>query len=104
MDDVRCSSSSSQLLECPSNHLLTHDCDHSHDAGVECEGCSSFSFGEVIFIQCVIKQLLVQLGISDLLVVTFQMRGEWRSVWTMSGAQFVMMVGALKMLQLCADS
>ena len=39
LDDVRCSSSSSQLLECPSSHLLTHDCDHSHDAGVECEGC-----------------------------------------------------------------
>ena len=38
LDDVRCSSSSSQLLECSSSPILTHDCQHSEDAGVGCEG------------------------------------------------------------------
>ena len=38
MDDVQCSSSSSQLLECQSSQLLASNCDHSRDAGVGCEG------------------------------------------------------------------
>ena len=38
MDDVQCSSSSSQLLECPSRPILSHNCLHSADAGVHCEG------------------------------------------------------------------
>ena len=38
LDDVQCSSSSSQLLECPSRMLLSHNCLHSADAGVGCEG------------------------------------------------------------------
>ena len=37
LDDVRCSLSSSQLLECPSRPILSHNCLHSADAGVECE-------------------------------------------------------------------
>ena len=32
------------------------------------------------------------------------MRAEWRSVWTMCGALFVMMAGAVLMQQWCADS
>ena len=36
--DVDCTSSASQLLECPSRPILTHDCLHSADAGVGCEG------------------------------------------------------------------
>ena len=38
LDDVQCSSSSSQLLECSSRPILTHNCQHSDDAGVGCEG------------------------------------------------------------------
>ena len=38
LDDVDCTSSSSQLLECPSNPILSHNCLHSADAGVGCEG------------------------------------------------------------------
>ena len=38
LDDVQCSSSSSQLLECSSSPILTHNCQHSEDAGVGCEG------------------------------------------------------------------
>ena len=38
LDDVQCSSSSSQLLECQSSQLLASNCDHSRDAGVGCEG------------------------------------------------------------------
>ena len=38
LDDVQCSSSSSQLLECSSSPILTQNCQHSDDAGVGCEG------------------------------------------------------------------
>ena len=38
LDDVQCTSSSSQLLECPSSPILSHNCRHSADAGVGCEG------------------------------------------------------------------
>ena len=38
LDDVQCSSSPSQLLECPSRPILSHNCLHSTDAGVGCEG------------------------------------------------------------------
>ena len=38
LDDVACTSSSTQLLECSSRPILTHNCLHSADAGVGCEG------------------------------------------------------------------
>ena len=38
LDDVTCTSSASQLLECSSTPILAHNCDHHADAGVGCEG------------------------------------------------------------------
>ena len=38
LDNVRCSSSNSQLIDCPSNRHLASNCDHRNDAGVGCEG------------------------------------------------------------------
>ena len=38
LDDVACTSSASQLLECSSSPVLAHNCDHHADAGVGCEG------------------------------------------------------------------
>ena len=38
LDDVACTSSASQLLECSSRPILTHNCLHSADAGVRCKG------------------------------------------------------------------
>ena len=38
LDDVACTLSDSQLLECSSRPILTHNCDHHDDAGVKCEG------------------------------------------------------------------
>ena len=38
LDDVACISSASQLLECSSRPILAHNCRHSADAGVGCEG------------------------------------------------------------------
>ena len=40
LDNVQCTSSSNQLLECPSRPILSHNCLHSADAGVGCEGVS----------------------------------------------------------------
>ena len=37
LDDVACTSSASQLLECSSRPILAHNCHHSADAGVGCE-------------------------------------------------------------------
>jgi len=38
LDDVQCSSSSSQLLECHSKTVASRNCLHTDDAGVGCEG------------------------------------------------------------------
>ena len=38
LDDVQCNSSASQLLECFSSPILSHNCIHTEDAGVGCEG------------------------------------------------------------------
>ena len=38
LDNVACTSSASQLLECSSRPILTHNCRHSADAGVGCKG------------------------------------------------------------------
>ena len=38
LDDVQCSSSCNQLLECFSSPVLSHNCRHVYDAGVGCEG------------------------------------------------------------------
>ena len=38
LDDVQCVSSDNQLLECSSRPIFSHNCGHSDDAGVGCEG------------------------------------------------------------------
>jgi len=38
LDDVHCTSRSTQLLECWSRPILSHNCLHSADAGAKCEG------------------------------------------------------------------
>ena len=38
LDDVQYTSSANQLLECSSRPILSHNCLHSDDAGVGCEG------------------------------------------------------------------
>ena len=38
LDDVQCTSNANQLLECYSRPILSHNCLHSADAGVACEG------------------------------------------------------------------
>ena len=49
LDDVQCTSSSSQLLECPSRPILSHNCLHSYDAGVGCEGVCNLLFDLVLY-------------------------------------------------------
>ena len=38
LDNVVCQGDESSLLECRSNRIGEHNCDHSEDAGVRCEG------------------------------------------------------------------
>ena len=38
LDEVECTSNTMQLLECTSRPILSHNCLHSDDAGVACEG------------------------------------------------------------------
>ena len=63
LDDVQCSSTSSQLIECPSRPILSHNCLHSADAGVGCEGMTHSQqwVDSVLFTYIVSFQLLAQL-------------------------------------------
>ena len=38
LDNVVCQGTESSLLECNTNPIGLHNCDHSEDAGVRCEG------------------------------------------------------------------
>ena len=38
LDNVVCSGMESSLLQCRTNPIGQHNCDHSEDAGVRCEG------------------------------------------------------------------
>ena len=48
LDDVQCTSSARKLLECYSKPILSHNCLHSDDAGVGCEGI----FCRKVFFNC----------------------------------------------------
>ena len=50
LDDVQCTTSASQLLECPSRPILSHNCLHSADAGVGCEGMFDMMMHDISFI------------------------------------------------------
>ena len=52
LESVQCSSSSSQLLECHSNPVLTVNsiCAHSRDAGVRCEGLSITMYNACLYL------------------------------------------------------
>ena len=51
LDNVACTSSASQLLECSSRPISTHNCLHSADAGVGCEG-------NFCFLSLILKSML----------------------------------------------
>ena len=38
LDDLLCEGTESSQLECPTRNNGLHNCDHSEDAGVQCEG------------------------------------------------------------------
>ena len=38
LDQLRCNGTETRLVDCPSNPLGIHDCSHSEDAGVTCQG------------------------------------------------------------------
>ena len=65
LDDVACTSSASQLLECSSRPIASHNCLHSADAGVGCEGdtfwiqsfSTKFSNNIIIAVPCTTGQL-----------------------------------------------
>ena len=43
MDDVACSGNESTLTSC--SHITSHNCEHSEDAGVQCQICKSLTLG-----------------------------------------------------------
>ena len=92
LDDVQCSSSSNQLLECSSRPILTHGCSHSEDAGVGCEGklklqrqMELFSNTTGILDASKVRNLQVSIQLADMgscdwWEAVLQMRAEWSSV------------------------
>ena len=82
LDSVTCSSGNSQLLECFSSPILTISsyCTNVREAGVGCEGiATSLNVGVCLLIIHLLK-LHVSMVMSDLLVVIFLMKEEWKSV------------------------
>ena len=49
IDNVQCDGSESHLEECPSSDVGDHDCSHSEDAGVSCQGMR-FGYQYLFFI------------------------------------------------------
>ncbi len=43
LDNVGCTGTETRLFDCPSNELGVHNCAHSEDAGVVCEGTKLIS-------------------------------------------------------------
>ena len=44
LDNLVCSGQESTLLECVHNPVGEHNCDHSEDAGVRCEGIMIYKY------------------------------------------------------------
>jgi len=57
LDNVVCRGTESSLFECNTNPIGQHNCDHSEDAGVRCEGINiyvnpMYLFFAVILVTC----------------------------------------------------
>ena len=50
LDNLQCTGREASLLDCPHNGLYVHNCDHSGDAGVTCEGMTvcTYSISDMI--------------------------------------------------------
>ncbi|XP_019861646.1 PREDICTED: T-cell differentiation antigen CD6-like [Amphimedon queenslandica] len=63
MSNVQCTGSESYLTSCP--HTIHHNCDHSKDAGVSCEGASQVGaivggvVGGIVFLICVCAVIVI---------------------------------------------
>lgn len=49
LDNVVCTGSEATLISCISNPIASHNCDHSEDAGVRCEGQLIYDFQYPMF-------------------------------------------------------
>ena len=54
LDNVVCQGTESSLLECDRNRIGQHNCDHTEDAGVRCEGTHPVIFQHGVCIIVVI--------------------------------------------------
>ena len=51
LDNVVCRGTESSLLECNTNPITQHNCDHFEDAGVRCEGTNLLKYNPLKYLQ-----------------------------------------------------
>lgn len=98
LDNVGCFGDEPSLLSCVSQPIGTHNCGHSEDAGVRCDGnfcaylhrrtCNQFT--SVFLLSFQFPVLMVR---SDYQEPATALREGWRCVWEGIGEQFVMIDG-----------
>ncbi len=51
LDDLACTGTETSLFDCPHSGIGTHNCGHSEDVGVTCQGRCVSSFIIIVFVR-----------------------------------------------------
>ena len=116
LDNLYCTRRESRLVDCRHSGIGVHNCDHSADAGLRCQGISSL-YLSIENAYCDISSITISYFVAQKLetallreqftwgVGTYPVRAEWRYALEDCGEQCVtIMVGALLMLVWSADN
>ncbi len=99
LNSVLCTESETRITDCTISAFGGHNCTHSSDVGVICQGKEqkNFCYPKLL---ALFHEVLTALGETSDFREEVPILDEWKSVTTMSGAQCVMTSGGLLMLEL----